>query len=558
MIKPVQRMPRAVASSLTLLSLLSIAACGGGIGGEPPKQAMNLSQVNLNCVQQPGEACSNVQATVMLNADVTDQRPLWEEKPAVGGSKVFDRVKPIKQADGSWIMDFSVRQGLAEGTYTGTVDFSVAVSPYPGTPNYQPRTASYRIAVAGLKGQLNTLQALAGAGDWEGTNGNAAHTGLVPVSLDAGKFSRRWTWEYNGVDKVSKVSPVVAANGLVYFSVEQSAADSPGSTKISYTNTLIALSESDSAEKWRTPQTLNNGLSAPGLSGTRLAMVDTNSVFTFDAISGARLATVRQPQTTGLLTAVSPLTAPTLAGANVYVGGNNDVISSNATTAQNNWSSSLGLSILANVDEWTPAVNASTVYSNTAGTLRAFNRVSGTQQWSLAVPGQVLGGLAKSSLRQAPVLPDDHTVLLLNQRPVAGSSADNSLSLVDTDSRQLRWTVNGQFTTQPVTSQGLVYVGNQATSSLEARGLATGAVVWSWPLSAVQEERFGGDLIVTNNLLFIAGEKGTYALDLASQKAVWSYRLAGKLALSRNGLLYIRTANESGIGVARLTAINLQ
>jgi len=494
----------------------------------------------------------------MLNADVTDQRPLWEEKPAAAGSKVFDGVKPIKQADGSWIMDFSVKQGLAQGTYTGTVDFSVAVSPYPGTPNYQPRTASYNIVVAGLKGQLNTLQALAGAGDWEGTNGNAAHTGLVPVKLDAGKFSRRWTWEYNGGDKVSRVSPVVAANGLVYFSVEQSVADSPGSAKVTYTNTLIALSESDSTEQWRTPQTLSSGLSAPGVSGTRLAMADTSSVFTFDALSGARLATVRQPQTSGLLIATSPLTAPTLSGANVYVGGNNDVISSDATTAQNLWSSSLGLSTLANVDEWTPAVNTSTVYSNTAGTLRAFNRVSGAQQWSLAVPGQVLGGLNKSSLRQAPVLPDDHTVLLLNQRPVAGSSADNSLSLVDADSRQLRWTANGQFTTQPVTGQGVVYVGNQATASLEARSLATGAVVWSWPLSTVKEERFGGDLIVTNNLLFIAGEKGTYALDLASQKAVWTFRIAGKLALSRNGLLYIRTVNEGGTGVARLTAINLQ
>lgn len=558
MITPIQRMSRPIVSSLTLLSLLSLAACGGGIGGEPPKQAMNLSQVNLNCLQQPGEACNNVQVTVMLNADVTDQRPLWEEKPAAAGSKVFDQAKPIKQADGSWIMDFSVKRGLAQGTYTGTVDFSVAVSPFPGTPNYQPRTASYSIVVAGLKGQLNPLQALAAAGDWEGTNGNAAHTGLVPVSLDASKFSRRWTWEYDSADKVSKVSPVVAANGLVYFSVEQSVADSPGSTKITYTNTLIALSESDSAEQWRTAQTLSSGLSAPGLSGNRLAMAGTSSVFTFDAISGAKLAAVRQPQTSGMLIATSPLTAPTLAGANVYVGGNNDVISSDATTAQNLWSSSLGLSTLGNVDEWTPAVNASTVYSNTAGTLRAFNRVDGTQQWSLAVPGQVLGGLNKSSLRQAPVLPDDHTVLLLNQRPYAGSSADNSLSLVDTDSRQLRWSVNGQFTTQPVTRQGVVYVGNQATASLEARSLATGAVLWSWPLSAVQEGRFGGDVIVTNNLLFIAGEKGTYALDLASQKVLWSFRSGGKLALSRNGLLYIRTVNEGGTGVARLTAINLQ
>lgn len=558
MITPIQRTSRPVASSLALLSLLSLAACGGGIGGEPPKQAMNLSQINLNCVQQPGEACSNVQATVMLNADVTDQRPLWEEKPAAGGSKVFDGAKPIKQADGSWIMDFSVKRGLAEGTYTGTVDFSVLVSPFPGTPNYQPRTASYSIAVAGLKGQLNPLQALAGAGDWEGTNGNAAHTGLVPVTLNAGKFSRRWTWEYDGGDKIYSVSPVVAANGLVYFAVEQGVADAPWSVNYTYTNTLMALSEQDSTVQWRTVQTSSNGFSAPGVSGQRLVMAEPKNVYTFNAVSGVNLASVKQTQTAGSLLNSSAQVSPTLANGNAYIGGSNGLNSADAATAQTLWSSSLGLPLLNSVADWTPAVNTSTVYSNTAGTLRAFNRVDGTQQWSLAVPGQVLGGLNKSSLRQAPVLPDDHTVLLLNQRAAAGLSTDNSLSLVDTDSRQLRWTVNGQFTTQPVTSQGVVYVGNQATASLEARSLATGAVVWSWPLSAVNEGRFGDDLIVTNNLLFIAGEKGTYALDLASQKAVWSIRLAGKLALSRNGLLYIRTVNESGTGVARLTAINLQ
>ncbi|MEG0886510.1 MAG: penicillin-binding protein activator, partial [Janthinobacterium sp.] len=98
----------------------------------------------------------------MLYAKVTDQRPLWEEKPSAG-SKVFDSVNRVKQPDGSWLMDFSVKPGLAEGTYTGTVDFSVLVSPFPGTPNYQPRTASYSITVVGMKGTLSPLRQLSGA-----------------------------------------------------------------------------------------------------------------------------------------------------------------------------------------------------------------------------------------------------------------------------------------------------------------------------------------------------------------------------------------------------------
>ncbi|HEU4818165.1 PQQ-binding-like beta-propeller repeat protein [Janthinobacterium sp.] len=547
---------RAVAWPLAALGVLSVSACGGT--GEKPEQAMTLSQVNLNCTQQPGETCDKVQATVMLYSNVVDQRPLWEETPAAGGRKVFQRAKPIKQADGSWLMDFAVMPGLAEGTYTGSVDFSVFVNPFPGTPNYQPRTASYSITVVGLKGNLSPLRELSG-GDWEGSNGNAAHTGFVPVTLDTAKFTRRWSWK--GADGISgsRLSPLVTANGLVYFNEEVSVADAGEKFKYIYTYKLSALSETDGAAAWQTELKLPGPLGAPGVSGNRLVMAGISDAHTFDALTGARLATVNQPNTMGQLIATSPLTAPTLFAGNAYLGGNNDVISLDATTGQNRWSSSLDLPKLGNVDEWTPAVSAGTVYSHAAGTLTAFNIGDGTRRFSVAVPGQVLGGLNKSALRQAPVLVDENTVLLLNQRPYPGKSADNSLTLVDTASRAVRWTVNGRFTTQPVVARGVIYVGNDSGRVLEARNVSDGAVLWTWPLAGVGEEAFGGDLIVTNNLLFVAGEKHTYALNLASHQLAWTYRLGGTLALSRNGVLYIRSTPGADAGIVNyVTAINLQ
>lgn len=549
---------RVAAYPLTVLGFLSLAACGGG--GESPEQAMNLSQVNLNCVQQPGETCNKVQATVMLYAKVTDQRPLWEEKPSAG-SKVFDSVNRVKQPDGSWLMDFSVKPGLAEGTYTGTVDFSVLVSPFPGTPNYQPRTASYSITVVGMKGTLSPLRQLSGATDWEGYNGNAAHTGFVPATLDASKFTRRWSWKstasINGVS--TRISPLVTANGYVYFNEEVAIDDSAERFKYIYTYRLSALSETDGTAAWQTELKLGDVLGAPGVAGNRLVMAGINDAYTFNAQSGARLAVVRQPNTNGLLVATSQLTAPTLFDGNAYLGGNNDVMRLDATTGQNRWSTTLDLPKLGNVDEWTPAVNAGTVYSNAAGTLTAFNIADGSKRFSVAVPGQVIGGTGKSSLRQAPVLVDDNSVLLLNQRPYPGKSVDNSLSLVDAGSRSVRWTVSGRFTTQPVVARGVIYVGNDSGKVIEARNVSDGAVLWTWPLASVGEEALNGDLIVTNNLLFIAGGKHTHALDLASRQAAWTYRLSGTLSLSRNGVLYIRSAQGvSGSNIGYLTAINLQ
>lgn len=546
---------RAVTLPALMLALLSIAGCGGGGGffGPKDRHVLQLSEVGSICNMAPGEACTDV--TVVVRSDL-GERPLWSATDS-NGVTVFQLSDQQKLSENSWRFTFKPVPGLAPGTYTGRITLS-PLNVLEFEYNNLPESMPYKVVIAPLKGNMPALAALPGAGDWEGTNGNAAHTGLVPVDLDASKFSRRWTWEHVGGARPYRMSPLVAANGLVYFSEEQSAVDSQDPKKINYTNTLTALSEHDSSVQWRTLLALDGAVSAPGVSGTRLAMAGLASVHTFDAVSGLKLATATQPQTNGILTAASPLTAPTLAGASVYVGGNNDVISADATTALNRWSTSLGLSRLNNVDEWTPAVNAGMVYSNTAGTLRAFNRADGTQQWSLAVPGQVVGGLSKSSLYQAPVLADAHSVLLLNQRLATGYGIDNSLTLVDTDGRQVRWSVTGQFTTQPVVGQGVLYVGNQATASLEARSLVTGAVLWSWPLSSVTEERFGGDLIATNKVLFVAGQKGTYALDLASHKSVWSYRIAGKLALSRNGVLYIRSVSDDGYGTARVTAINLQ
>jgi outer membrane protein assembly factor BamB len=51
-------------------------------------------------------------------------------------------------------------------------------------------------------------------------------------------------------------------------------------------------------------------------------------------------------------------------------------------------------------------------------------------------------------------------------------------------------------------------------------------------------DTFGVNLIVTNNLLFVAAKHNTYALDLASHQAVWSYHFAGKLALWPGGTLH--------------------
>jgi len=42
------------------------------------------------------------------------------------------------------------------------------------------------------------------------------------------------------------------------------------------------------------------------------------------------------------------------------------------------------------------------------------------------------------------------------------------------------WRVDGQFASDPVVDSGKTYVLNTASNQLEARDLATGALLWAW------------------------------------------------------------------------------
>lgn len=534
-----------------MLGMAGLSACGGGSGfGPEDRKVLTVSEVSSSCDIAPGETCQDFQ--LVVKNDQAD-RPSWSATPS-NGQVVVQSAVYQKLADDTWRMSFAVTPDLPTGTYTG----SITLSPFniPVKYNYLPANLSYKVTVGALQGQLTALAPLAGAADWEGSNGNAAHTGFVPATLDAARFARRWSWKYTAQAVSERMSPVVASNGQVYFALGKTIKDKDN--QYLDISTLTALSEHDASIRWTLPLTMKGRLGTPAVAGNRLIITDGKYLHAVDAGTGVKLAEAAYATTTGVVVTGNLQMAPTMFDGNVYIGGNNDIISGSASTAQTAWSVSLGLPLLGNVDDWTPAVNTTTVVTNTAGTLSAYQRSNGVRQFSVAVPGQVVGGLDKSSLHQAPVLVDEQTVLLLNQRRIAGKWTDNSLSVVDLASRTVRWNVNGQFTTQPVVARGVVYVGNQATAALEARSLTDGAVLWSWPLAEGKAAYFGGDVIATNNVLFIAGDKAIYAIDLASHKLVWRFGMTGGLSLSRSGVLYIRNAQDGVNATSWLTAINLQ
>ena len=67
------------------------------------------------------------------------------------------------------------------------------------------------------------------------------------------------------------------------------------------------------------------------------------------------------------------------------------------------------------------------------------------------------------------------------------------------------------------------------------RAESDAALRWSWTPPIAGETLWNGEPVVTKNMVFVSTDRNTYAIDLRTRKPVWSYPLAGRLALTRSG-----------------------
>lgn len=111
----------AIALPLVLLSLLSIAGCGGGgVFGPTDRHVLHLSEVSSNCNMAPAENCGDIH--VVVSSDLAE-RPEWKASDS-NGVAVFDRVDKEKLSDNTWRFTFRPATGLAPGMYTGNITLS--------------------------------------------------------------------------------------------------------------------------------------------------------------------------------------------------------------------------------------------------------------------------------------------------------------------------------------------------------------------------------------------------------------------------------------------------
>lgn len=454
-------------------------------------------------------------------------------------AKLFNPAAIVTATASGFAVALRVSPTTAAGHYTGSAlltlcrDAACATTQTAGSVSvpYDVQVLSATSAWSG--NHTSPLAAWNGVADWTMFQGNAAHTGYVPVAIDPNSFSTRW-----------QGGPTLA--------------NSPGYSVFAYTLTtdadqlyiatgtkLYALKEFDASTVWTYDVA---GLAEPSVNPPAEAndtvymaagQQESTYLFAFD-------------EATGNLVFKSPMTsqwehylAPTIGADGIYTNAGTYGGLYGFDFAGNR----LFFDGLAQQSEWTPAVDDDHVYSYT-GQLTVADPITGKvaatindptfTNYVYSIDGSAVLG-ASGSVFAAP-----YENSYLN-----GGGIGNDLTAFNVPAKGISWQIAGDYANTPAYNAGIVYAANNSPLRLEARAESDGSLLWSWTPPQAGDARFNSEVLLTKSVIFVSTNLATYGIDAVTHQLVFSYPFSGRLALSHNGILYIQ-------GSGPIIAINVK
>lgn len=363
-------------------------------------------------------------------------------------------------------------------------------------------------------------------GAWATYQGNASHTGYVPVTLDTSKFKKAW----DVLPDAGAVTTTVAASdrNLAYVTTGGRFAE----------QRVVALSLGDGSARWSFALGNLHGAFAPAIDGEDLFLASSGHSDTFLWKFNARTGELKARTAFG--SQWESYLAPVIWDQQVYFncgsyGGLCGYKRSDATEVY--------FKSLNQYDGWSPAVDAKYVYAYTGSyqpKLSVFNRVTGDLAYEVPDPNFNWTGWTMES---SPVLNEDSTRLYAVQ-------AGRMLAF-DLDKRAIAWEQRGNFYGQPAYADRQIFVRSQNASQLTVLDATTGAPTWIWALPR-DSSSLAHEPIVTRSHVFLSSESKVYAVRRSDHALDWTYPVGGKMALSNAGKLLITSTG------GRVTAIDLR
>jgi len=454
---------------------------------------------------------------------------------------VFDPdVSVASNGDGTSSLTLHTALAAAEGHFAGNLTLKFCRELQCATSEPVPSVVvAFAIDVLTsstpwLGDHLVTLSAMPGVPDWTMFQGNASHTGYVPIKLDPNQFVTRWHLGISNPDLLEYAGreTVVTANDRFFQTGNDFFAP--------HDYSLYARNEYDGSLVWQknlasvTFSATNPPSVADGVVYTVAGQQTDTTLFGLDANDGTTLS--QGP----MVSQFERYLAPTIGPQGVYTnGGHEGGLYGFGFAAQ-----PLFFDPLAQTSTWTPAVDATGVYAYAGNALTVTNPTTGAVTHSIADPTfqNLYYQIGGSPVLGAPgsVFAATYTNANVN-RPTHQN--DNTLLRFDISTDSVAWKVAGAFPSTPAYDAGVLYIANEKPLRLEARAEADGQVLWSWTPPATGGTAFMSEVLLTSNLIFISTDTSVYAIDRTSHEPVWSYPQPGRFALSRNGVLYVTGSN---------------
>lgn len=351
--------------------------------------------------------------------------------------------------------------------------------------------------------------------DWVTHNGNASHTGHVPLMTRPADFRVRWTTSLPAASQ--GYNPAATGNGSAFIS-----------NKVWFeTGRLYALDLTAGRIKWAREflspvyggiPIMNAPAYKKGVAYVSTGGHEDAALWGFDADTGT------QKFRSSIEAQWETYYAPTPFGDSLYMNGGyyGGAYSFRALDGGRNWFTSL-----PQYDHWTPAVDRRFVYAYTTQ-LDIIDRSTGAIVTTIPDPNF---GWMGYSVGCAPVLGSRNNVLV---------TQGSRMISFDLGQRRVAWeapVTTGYYALNQLSlADGVIYYANGGT--VEMRDEADGRLkaAWTPPNGGTIEST----ILVTKNLFFVSTSNGTYAVSRINPTGYrWHSSAHGHLSMSKDGILVI-------------------
>lgn len=509
------------------LLAFGLAACGGGSGGgststqgnNPAGNWLSFTPSTLSVTQDEGDSVS---VSLIARSSRTFAAPVNVAITDATGV-ISNRVEITAQSDLEYRATLHTSGTLKAGQHATTLEVrlcedlpTTCAKPLPGSPWRVPLTVTVQSGT-----NLSALKPVEGLGPWSTYQGNAAHTGFVPASFDPTVFSRRWKVPSQATGKRSYPSAAID-NGRAFFVRAIAGGHSE----------LVAISEDTGEKAWSVDLGTLYQVNPPAAANGRVYLTSTGHsdtfLWVFDQAKGTQLT--KQ----AMISQWPSYSAPTLLGTDLYTVSGYAGGISRYSDAQGKF---LWNGPGTAYEGWSPSTDGRFVYAYSVpdNKLRVLDVADGRSAYTIGDPYPYSTYFFASAV-----------VLTDTGQAIVGAG---NLMAFDLANHTRSWTLNTETSGTPAYGNGTIYAVGANGRSLEARAPATGSLLWTAPLP---EGAPFSNVIVTRNLAFASSDATTVAIDLNTQKVVWTYPMGGSLAISARGVLYVLSKTDA------LAAVNLR